>query len=72
MRIDSSFNQYQGVAPQQSVNQPRDRDGNMKDLANILQAASIQRSGITLKLAKIAAQDMAKFTGLGQNFDQYA
>ena len=71
MRIDSSFNQYQGVMPQNTVQQ-RDTDGDMDDLGNILKAASYQQNNVAMKLARIASQQMAKLTGLGQNFDNYA
>ena len=70
MRVDStSFNQYQTMAPiQQNVG----KDNNMDDLGEILKAASYQQNNMAMKLARLAAQQMSKLTGLGQNFDQYA
>ncbi len=69
MRIDSNVNQYQGVAP--NVN-PAKQKMDMDDLGNVLKAAVYQQNNMAMKLARIASQQMAKMTGIGQNFDQYA
>jgi hypothetical protein len=71
MRVDSSvnFNQYQGVAPVQNAANQKD---SVKELGDLLQAASYQQNNMAMKMARIASQQMSKLTGLGQNFDQYA
>ncbi len=71
MRVDSnvSINQYQGVAPTQNSANQKD---SIKQLGDLLQAASYRQNNMAMKMARIASEQMAKLTGLGQNFDQYA